>query len=135
MTQPSLFNSKTSGINILYWNYLCETCVNPKSKVSNLGKKTDLENDVKKSGFKGFFETNVFIPKPEEKRWAIEVAVSKDIQPKGIACGGTGVCQYMGQDPTKPNIATFSPEGCNKTAKIIYDAKECADGKDVEYKK
>ena len=135
MTQPSLFNSKSNGINIMYWNYLCKECINPSSKISNLGNKTDMEKDVKKSGFKGFFETSVFIPKPEEKRWKIEVAVSKDIQPKGKACEGTGVCQYMGQDPTKPNIATFAPEGCNKTAKIIYRAEECSEGRDVEYKK
>ena len=137
MTQPSLFNSKSNGINIFYWNYLCKECVNPSSKVANLGNKTDLENDVKKSGFRGFFESNVFIPKPEAKRWKIELAVSADIQPKGLACGGTGVCQYMGEDPTgtKSENPTFNLTGCEKTAKIIYDGRSCINGKDVIWKK
>lgn len=137
MTQPSVFNSKSNGINILYWNYLCKKCVNPDSRVANLGNKTDLEREVKKSGFKGFFETNIFLPKPEAQRWKLEKAVSKDIQPKGLACEGTGVCQYMEQDPTKPSRAVFNDMGggCEKTAKVIYDAKSCAKGKDVIWKK
>ena len=137
MTQPSLFNSKSNGINILYWNYLCKECVNPTSKVANLGNKTDLENDVKKTGFRGFFESNVFIPKPEEKRWKLELAISKEIQPKGLACAGTGVCQYMGEDPTgtKSENPTFNIAGCEKTAKIIYDGRSCINGKDVIWKK
>ena len=86
---------------------------------------------------KGFFESTVFIPKPEAKRWRIEVAVSADIQPKGLACGGTGVCHYMGEDPTgtKSENPTFNITGCEKTAKIIYDGRECINGKDVIWKK